>query len=114
MHNPSVCRRQLLLHYSVASIDTTLHSQLVGQGERARAAQVAMDALVDRAAERERERNPHRTFAAGLDWFCRHVKAKAVVERYEAGVSGVKDWVQQLTDVASVCDQWLEQSLAQV
>ena len=75
MHNQSVCRRQLLLHYSVASIDTTLHSQLVGQGERARAAQVAMDALVDRAAERERERDPDRTFAAGLDWFCRHVKA---------------------------------------
>ena len=109
MHNQSVCRRQLLLHYSVASIDTTLHSQLVGQGERARAAQVAMDALVDRA----RERDPNRTFAAGLDWFCRHVKAKAVEERYEAGVSGATDWVQQLTDVASVCDQWLE-SLARV
>ena len=46
--------------------------------------------------------------AAGLDWFCRHVKAKAVDERYDAGVSGAKDWVQQLTDVASVCDQWLE------
>ena len=110
MHNQSVCRRQLLLHYSVASIDTTLHSQLVGQGERARAAQVAMDALVDRA----RERDPNRTFAAGLDWFCRHVKAKAVAERYDAGVSGVKaDWIQQLADVASVCDQWLE-SLARV
>ena len=54
MHNQSVCRRQLLLHYSVASIDTTLHSQLVGQGERARAAQEAMDALVDCAAKRER------------------------------------------------------------
>ena len=108
MHNQSVCRRQLLLHYSVASIDTTLHSQLVGQGERARAAQVAMDALVDRAAERERERNPRRTFAAGLDWFCHFVKAKAVEEQYEAGVSGAEDWVQQLTDVASVCDQWLE------
>ena len=113
MHNQSVCRRQLLLHYSVASIDTTLHSQLVGQGERARAAQEAMDALVDRAAERERERDPKRTFAAGLDWFCRHVKAKAVEEQYEAGVSGAKDWVQQLIDVASVCDQWLE-SLARV
>ena len=109
MHNQSVCRRQLLLHYSVASIDTTLHSQLVGQGERARAAQVAMDALADRA----RERDPNRTFAVGLDWFCRHVKAKAVAERYDAGVSGAKDWVQQLTDVASVCDQWLE-SLARV
>ena len=109
MHNQSVCRRQLLLHYSVASIDTTLHSQLVGQGIRARAAQEAMDALVDRAATRERD--PNRTFAAGLDWFCRHVKAKAVEERYEAGVSGAKDWVQQLIDVASVCDQWL-QSLA--
>ena len=106
MHNQSVCRRQLLLHYSVASIDTTLHSQLVGQGERARAAQEAMDALADRAAERVRD--PNRTFAAGLDWFCRHVKAKAVDERYDAGVSGAKDWVQQLTDVASVCDQWLE------
>ena len=47
MHNQSVYRHQLLLHYSVASIDTTLHSRLVGQGERARAAQVAMDALVD-------------------------------------------------------------------
>ena len=113
MHNQSVCRRQLLLHYSVASIDTTLHSQLVGQGERARAAQEAMDALVDCAAERERERDPNRTFAAGLDWFCRHVKAKAVDEQYDAGVSGAKDWVQQLTDVASVCDQWLE-SLARV
>ena len=97
----------------MASIDTTFHSQLVGQGERARAAQVAMDALVDRAAERERERNPHRTFAAGLDWFCRHVKAKAAEERYAAGVSRAEDWVQQLTDVASVCDQWLE-SLARV
>ena len=108
MHNQSVCRRQLLLHYSVASIDTTLHSQLVGQGERARAAQEAMDALVDRAAERERERDPNRTFAAGLDWFCRHVKAKAEEERYVAGVSRVEDWVQQLIDVASVCDQWLD------
>ena len=90
-----------------------LTPQLVGQGERARAAQEAMDALVDRAAERERERDPKRTFAAGLDWFCRHVKAKAVAERYAAGVSGAEDWVQQLTDVASVCDQWLE-SLARV
>ena len=106
MHNQSVCRRQLLLHYSVASIDTTLHSQLVGQGERARAAQVAMDALAVRAYARLRD--PDRTFAAGLDWFCRHVKAKAVAERYAAGVSGAEDWVQQLTDVASVCDQWLE------
>ena len=111
MHNQSVCRRQLLLHYSVASIDTTLHSQLVGQGERARAAQEAMDALANRAAERVRD--PNRTFAAGLDWFCRHVKAKVEEERYEAGVSGAEDWVQQLADVASVCDQWLE-SLARV
>ena len=47
---------------------------MVGQGERARVAQEAMDALVDRGAERERERNPNRTFAGGLDWFCRHVK----------------------------------------
>ena len=107
MHNQSVCRRQLLLHYSVASIDTTLHSQLVGQGERARAAQEAMDALADRAAERVRDLD--RTFAAGLDWFCRHVKAKAEEERYAAGVGRVDaDWIQQLTDVASVCDQWLE------
>ena len=82
-----------------------------GQGERARAAQEAMDALADHAAERVR--NPDRTFAAGLDWFCRHVKAKAVDERYDAGVSGAKDLVQQLTNVASVCDQWLE-SLARV
>ena len=109
MHNQSVCRRQLLLHYSVASIDTTLHSQLVGQSERARAAQEAMDALADRAAERERVRDPDRTFAAGLDWFCRHVKAKAEEERYAAGVGRADaDWIQQLTDVASVCDQWLE------
>ena len=67
----------------MASIDTTLHSQLVGQGERARAAQEAMDALADRA----RERDPNRTFAAGLDWFCQHVKAKAEDELYTAGVS---------------------------
>ena len=26
----------------------------------------------------------------------------------QAGVNGAKDWVQQLTDVANVCDQWLE------
>ena len=64
----------------MASIDTTLHSQLVGQGESARAAQEAMDALAHRAAERVRD--PNRTFAAGLDWFCRHVKAKAEEERY--------------------------------
>ena len=108
MHNQSVCRRQLLLHYSVASIDTTLHSQLVGQGERARAAQEAMDALADRAAERERERDPDWTFATGLNWFCHFVKAKAEEERYVAGVSRAKVWVQQLTDVASVCDQWLD------
>ena len=107
MHNQSVCRRQLLLHYSVASIDTTLHSQLVGQGERARAAQEAMDALADRAAERVRD--PNRTFAAGLDWFCRHVKAKAEEEQYTARVARADaDWIQQLTHVASVCDQWLE------
>ena len=90
MHNQSVCRRQLLLHYSVASIDTTLHSQLVGQGERARAAQEAMDALVDRA----RERDPKRTFAAGLDWFCRHVKEKVEEEQYNASVAGADaDWI---------------------
>ena len=87
-------------------MDTTLHSQLVGQGERARAAQEAMDALADRAAKRVRD--PNRTFAARLDWFCHFVKAKAEEERYAAGVSRAEDWVQQLTDVASVCDQWLE------
>ena len=84
MHNQSVCRRQLLLHYSVASIDTTLHSQLVGQGERARAAQEAMDALASRAAKRVRD--PDRTLQLGLAWFCRHVKAKAVEEQYNASV----------------------------
>ena len=45
---------------------------------------------------------------AGLDWFCHFVKAKAEEERYVAGVSRAEDWVQQLTDVASVCDQWLD------
>ena len=72
-----------------------------------------MDALADRAAERVRD--PDRTFAAGLAWFCRHVKAKAEEERYAAGVARADaDWIEQLTNVAnSVCDQWLE-SLALV
>ena len=71
-----------------------------------------MDALAGRAAKRVRD--PDRTFAAGLAWFCRHVKAKAEEEQYAAGVARADaDWIQQLTDVASVCDQWLE-SLARV
>ena len=71
MHNQSVCRRQLLLHYSVASIDTTLHSQLVGQGERANAAREEMDKLAEQADAQIRERLPqNRTFEAGIQWFC--------------------------------------------